>query len=64
MDRLTREKEAALAKVKDACVEHEQTLQEAVRDLQSKMENQQIEIRRLEWQNQDLVKDKEVQLEK
>lgn len=64
MDLMMREKEAALGKVKDACVEREEKLQTNVRELQSQLETQQIEIRRLEWQNQDLSKDKEVQITK
>ncbi|XP_046573024.1 coiled-coil domain-containing protein 57-like isoform X2 [Haliotis rubra] len=64
MDLMMREKEGALGKVKDACVEREEKLQTTARELQSQLEDQQIEIRRLEWQNQDLSKDRDVQITK
>ncbi|XP_067671855.1 coiled-coil domain-containing protein 57-like isoform X2 [Haliotis asinina] len=64
MDLMMREKEGALGKVKDACVEREEKLQTTVRELQSQLEDQQIEIRRLEWQNKDLSKDRDVQITK
>ncbi|CAC5378969.1 unnamed protein product [Mytilus coruscus] len=64
MDRYGREKEAALAKVKEGYAEREQSLQNTIRDLQSKLEDSQVEIRKLQWSYSDLQKEKEIQAEK
>lgn len=64
MDRYGREKEAALAKVKDGYAEREQSLSTTIRELQSALEDKQVEIRKLEWARQDLEKEKDVQAEK
>ena len=64
MDRYGREKEGALAKVKEGYAEREQSLQNTIRDLQSKLENSQVNIRKLQWSNSDVQKEKEIQAEK
>ncbi|KAL3877357.1 hypothetical protein ACJMK2_035079 [Sinanodonta woodiana] len=64
LDRLGREKEEALSKVKEAYLEREQALQNSVRELQTKLEDATTKIRQLEWTNQDLEKDKNIQIEK
>jgi hypothetical protein len=47
MDRYGREKEGALAKVKEGYAEREQSLQNTIRDLQSKLEDSQVCPQRL-----------------
>ena len=64
MDRYGREKEGALAKVKEGYAEREQSLQNTIRDLQSKLEDSQVNIRKLQWSNSDVQKEKEIQAEK
>lgn len=64
MDRYGREKEGALAKVKEGYAEREQSLQNTIRELQSKLEDSQVDIRKLQWSYSDLQKEKEIQAEK
>ena len=64
MDKYGREKEGALLQVKEAFSEREQELQNTVRDLQSKLEDSQVEIRRLQWASQDLEKEKNLYIQK
>ncbi|XP_064640433.1 coiled-coil domain-containing protein 57-like isoform X2 [Lineus longissimus] len=64
MDRYAREKEAAITKIKEAHHEHERGLQDKIRELQSRLEETQVESRRHEWSNQDLLKDREMQVQK
>lgn len=64
MDRYGREKEGALAKVKEGYAEREQSLQNTIRDLQSKLEDSQVNIRKLQWSYSDVQKEKEIQAEK
>ena len=64
MDRLIREKEETLAKIKDGYGEREQTLQNSVRDLQSKLEDGQVQVRQLQWAKADLEKERDLQIEK
>ncbi|XP_013420877.1 coiled-coil domain-containing protein 57 [Lingula anatina] len=63
-DRYAREKESALLKVKEGHHETERVLQENIRELQTQLEQAQVESRRLQWENQDLAKEKELQAEK
>lgn len=64
MDKLTREREDAMERAKNGYLEREQALQGVILELQSKLEDAQIRERQLIWSNQDLVKDKEMQIEK
>ena len=64
MDKYGREKEGALLTVKEAFSEREQELQNSVRGLQSKLEDSQVEIRRLQWASQDLEKEKNLYIQK
>ncbi|KAK7493273.1 hypothetical protein BaRGS_00015399 [Batillaria attramentaria] len=64
LDRSMREHEASAQRVKAACSEKEEALVQQTRDLQSKLEDAQIQIRQLQWTNNDLKKDHEMQVEK
>ncbi|XP_033742493.1 coiled-coil domain-containing protein 57-like isoform X2 [Pecten maximus] len=64
MDRYGREKEAALAKVKEGYADREQSLSTTIRELQSAIEDNQVEIRKLQWARQDLEKEKDLQTQK
>ncbi|XP_060080442.1 coiled-coil domain-containing protein 57-like [Ylistrum balloti] len=64
MDRYGREKEAALAKVKEGYADREQSLSVTIRELQSNIEDSQVEIRKLQWARQDLEKEKDLQTQK
>ncbi|XP_050401525.1 coiled-coil domain-containing protein 57 [Patella vulgata] len=61
MDRCLREREEALSNLKTAYNEREQILNGDIRNLQSKLESAEIQIRQLQWTNQDLAKEKEIQ---
>ncbi|KAK6188076.1 hypothetical protein SNE40_004338 [Patella caerulea] len=61
MDRCLREREEALSNLKSAYNEREQILNGDIRNLQSKLETAEIQIRQLQWTNQDLAKEKEIQ---
>ena len=64
MDKYGREKEGALLTVKEAFSERETELQNTIRDLQSKLEDSQVEIRRLQWASTDLEKEKNLCIQK
>ena len=64
MDKYGREKEGALLTVKEAFSEREQELQNMIRELQSQLEDSQVEIRRLQWASQDLEKEKNLYIQK
>lgn len=64
MDKYCKEKEGALTAAKDAFGERESELQKEIRDLSSKLEDAQVEIRRLQWASQDLEKEKNSFIEK
>jgi predicted nuclease with TOPRIM domain len=64
LDKLAREKETAVSKIKESYTEREQSLQSNVRELQGKLEDSQVEIRKLEWNKADLEKEKDLQIEK
>lgn len=64
MDKYCREKEGALTTAKDAFAERESELQKEVRELMSKLEDAQIEIRKLQWASADLEKEKNTYIEK
>ena len=64
MDRAGREKESSLAKVKEGYADREQVLQNTIRELQSKLEDGQIEFRKLQWAKQDMEKDSTTRIEK
>ncbi|OWF50285.1 coiled-coil domain-containing protein 57-like [Mizuhopecten yessoensis] len=64
MDRYGREKEAALAKVKEGYADREQSLSTKIKELQSSIEDNQVEIRKLQWARQDLEKEKDLQTQK
>lgn len=64
LDRSMREHEASAQRVKTACGEKEETLVQQSRQLESKLEDAQIQVRQLQWANNDLKKDHEMQVEK
>ena len=64
MDRSMREHEASTQKMKDALAEKEGKLLEDNRQLQSRLEDAQIQIRQLQWQNSDLTKDHQMVVDK
>lgn len=64
LDKAMREREASVHRLKSACEEKEQTLIEQTQALQSKLEDANIQIRQLQWTNNDLKKDHEMHIEK
>ena len=64
IDRAVKEKEASLASLKDAYSEREHSLQNSMRELQSQLEDRQIELRQLQWANEDLIKNRDLQIDK
>ncbi|XP_060556177.1 coiled-coil domain-containing protein 57-like [Ruditapes philippinarum] len=64
MDKYCREKEAALSTAKEAIADRESELQKEIRDLTSKLEDANVEIRKLQWARQDLEKEKNSYIEK
>ena len=64
MDRYCREKEAALSTAKEAMADRESELQKEIRELTSKLEDANVEIRKLQWARQDLEKEKNSYIEK
>lgn len=64
LDKLAREKETALTKIKEGYTEREQSLHITIRELQAKLEDNQVEMRKLEWNKADLEKEKDLQIEK
>ena len=49
---------------KQAHHQHEMTLEGRMRELQGRLETQEVECRRLEWAHNDSVKEKEVQVQR
>lgn len=64
MDKYCREKEGALTVAKEAFGERESELRATIRDLQSKLEDTQVEIRKLQWAATDMEKEKNMKIEK
>ncbi|XP_012941304.1 coiled-coil domain-containing protein 57 [Aplysia californica] len=64
IDKMAREREELIERAKNGYLEREKALQEINQDLQSKLEDSQIRERQLTWNNQDLAKEKEIQIEK
>ncbi|XP_078691345.1 coiled-coil domain-containing protein 57-like isoform X2 [Branchiostoma floridae x Branchiostoma belcheri] len=64
VDRYAREKEAALSAAKEAHAERERALEESLRDLQTQLETKDVDLRRQAWNLQDVIKDKDMVLEK
>ncbi|XP_066292208.1 coiled-coil domain-containing protein 57-like [Branchiostoma lanceolatum] len=64
VDRYAREKETALTAAKEAHAERERALEESLRDLQTQLETKDVELRRQAWNLQDVIKDKDMVLEK
>ncbi|XP_072167929.1 coiled-coil domain-containing protein 57-like [Diadema setosum] len=64
LDRLAREREAAVVSLKEAQAEAERKLREEIRGLEGDLEAREVEGRRLEWEHQDALKDKEMLVEK
>ncbi|XP_053383312.1 coiled-coil domain-containing protein 57-like [Mercenaria mercenaria] len=64
MDKFCREKENTLSTAKEAFADRESELQKEIRDLTSKLEDAQVEIRKLQWASQDLEKEKNTYIEK
>ncbi|XP_078609551.1 coiled-coil domain-containing protein 57-like isoform X2 [Branchiostoma floridae x Branchiostoma japonicum] len=64
VDRYAREKETALTTAKEAHAERERALEESLRDLQTQLETKDVELRRQAWNLQDVIKDKDMVLEK
>ncbi|KAK3744535.1 hypothetical protein RRG08_056672 [Elysia crispata] len=64
MDRSVREREDLLERTKVGYLEKEQVLQAVNQDLQSKLEDAQIKERQMVWSHQDIVKEKDLKIEK
>ena len=64
LDRYAKEKEVALLKLKEAAKARDAELQGQIHDLQSRLEEGQVKVRQLEWNLQDIEKDKETVIER
>ena len=64
MDKYCREKEGALTVAKEAFRVRESELNCTLRDQQSKLEDAQVEIRKLQWSATDTEKEKNMKIEK
>lgn len=64
LDKLVRDKESVLERARNGYMEKEQALQAVIQELQSQLEDAQIRERQLTWSNQDLAKEKQVQIDK
>jgi hypothetical protein len=64
MDRGMRDAEASAQRLKQACSEKEEAMLQETRQLQSKLEDAQIQLRQLQWTNTDIKKDHELVVEK
>ena len=64
LDRYAREKETILLAAKESHAEVERKLQENIRELQASVEAGEVERRKMEWEHQDAIKEKDLLLEK
>jgi len=64
MDRLSKEKDATLMKLRESANERERQLQSEIQTMSSKLEDSSVRLRQLEWNVQDLEKEKSNVLEK
>ncbi|GFN86852.1 coiled-coil domain-containing protein 57-like [Plakobranchus ocellatus] len=64
MDRTVREREDILERTKTGYLEKEQALQAANQELHSKLEDAQIKERQMVWSHEDMVKEKDLKIEK
>ncbi|XP_074647544.1 coiled-coil domain-containing protein 57-like [Tubulanus polymorphus] len=64
LDKFAREKDVAVKVLKDSSEDRERSLQDTIRQLQSKVEGLEIENRRLQWTNQDSMQVKEKSIER
>ena len=64
MDRLVREKETSVAKVRESGQERERALQGTVRGLNKQVEDLQGALRQSEWKQQDAQKENEAIIER
>lgn len=63
LDRMARERDTALASVKDAHREQLQALEARVLELQAQCEALELQVRRAEWRQADTVKEKETAID-
>ncbi|XP_032355016.1 coiled-coil domain-containing protein 57 isoform X4 [Camelus ferus] len=64
LDRLAREKDTVLAAAKGAHVEQLQVLEAKVLELQSHSDNLEVQLRRAEWRQEDVAKEKDAAIDK
>ena len=64
MDRLVREKETSVAKVRESGLERERALQSTVRELSKRVEDLQGALRQSQWTQQDTQKENEATVER
>ncbi|XP_048584581.1 coiled-coil domain-containing protein 57 isoform X2 [Nematostella vectensis] len=64
LDRYARQKEAGLLAAKETHHAREQQLEENIREIQSRLDTAEVEFRRMEWENKDTLKDKDLQIER
>ena len=64
MDRGLKDKDSSLVKVRDATLEKERQLMEAIQKLSSQLEEARVKIRQLEWFVKDLEKEKSNAIER
>ncbi|CAH1794612.1 unnamed protein product [Owenia fusiformis] len=64
LDRYAREKENALHNLKDSYNNREKDLEDTIRQLQGQLEDFGIKMRQMEWTKEDIMKDKEITIER
>ena len=64
MDRLVREKETSVAKVRESGLERERALQSTVRELSKRVEDLEGALRQSQWTQQDAEKENEATIER
>ncbi|KAH9514404.1 hypothetical protein Btru_025159 [Bulinus truncatus] len=63
MNKMERDKEDLIERIKNGYREKEESLTVTIQDLQSKLEDSHIRERQLQWSKEDLIKEKEIQVE-
>ena len=64
LDRCLHEKEAIVAKVREASQEREDHLLQKLRALEGELESERLQNRQLAWTNKDLEREKEAEVKK
>ena len=64
LDKYAKEKQEAFQKVKSAAHDQERKLELTIQNLQAQLEEHKINIKKLQWNEQDITKDKNSTIER